>query len=153
MGDFAKIGVSKALAARWIKLDKSQGEPMVMRAVDSIVDSTRDALAAIEKSGGKPESVDANTLKELKKRKLVETMYILNVSYTHMTVKNLRCWCLQIHVLILLNIYSTVKSFRLAQGPQFVNKLEKLETDLTADMIHKYVVLLDWLTRVFVNSH
>jgi hypothetical protein len=75
LGDFAKIGMSKALAARWVKLDKAGGEPVVHKLVESISDATRDALLAVHKSGGKADAVDANTLKELKKRKLVDTTY------------------------------------------------------------------------------
>ncbi|KAK2589335.1 hypothetical protein KPH14_007883 [Odynerus spinipes] len=93
---FAKVGVSKALVAGWIKLDKSNGMTIVKKAVPSITDTTQAYLKDLD---GIPENIK----KEYKKRKLLQE--------------------------------TIVKSILLKKGPKFSMQTEKLETDLTAELI------------------
>eukprot|EP01134_Creolimax_fragrantissima_P007656 CFRG7656T1 len=66
-----KIGINKALAAKWISMDKkAEGGAVVRRAVDSITDSTCEYLKKIRNGEDVPEPV----LKDLKKRKAVQAV-------------------------------------------------------------------------------
>eukprot|EP00124_Ichthyophonus_hoferi_P003030 Ihof_evm1s238 gene=Ihof_evmTU1s238 len=108
-GPWAKIGFSKAMSSGWISMEKRDNKPYVLRKVDSIVDTTRNILTSIDNG----EEVDANTIKELKKRKLIETV--------------------------------VAKSFTVTKGANFTMNLEKLETDLTADLMQSG----EWKTKGF----
>uniref|UniRef100_A0A8C6WQJ5 Phenylalanine--tRNA ligase alpha subunit n=1 Tax=Neogobius melanostomus TaxID=47308 RepID=A0A8C6WQJ5_9GOBI len=72
---FGKIGFSKAMSNRWIKVDKAQeGGPRVYRSVDSVVDQVREKLLLLQKgSGSQLEDKDKN---ELKKRKLLSEVTV-----------------------------------------------------------------------------
>lgn len=62
---FAKIGFSKALAAGWIKLDKSDSTTIVRKAVPSITDTVQMHLKSLD-------SIPENIKKEYKKRKFLQ---------------------------------------------------------------------------------
>ncbi|PIO39572.1 hypothetical protein AB205_0084230, partial [Aquarana catesbeiana] len=71
----AKIGFSKAMSNRWIRLDKSaEGGPQVHRVVDSVEDTVKEKLQLIEK--GKADSVNEKDKNELKKRKLLNEVTV-----------------------------------------------------------------------------
>ncbi|XP_077326438.1 phenylalanine--tRNA ligase alpha subunit [Lithobates pipiens] len=71
----AKIGFSKAMSNRWIRLDKSaEGGPQVHRVVDSIEDTVKEKLQLIEK--GKADIVNEKDKSELKKRKLLNEVTV-----------------------------------------------------------------------------
>ncbi|XP_043678483.1 phenylalanine--tRNA ligase alpha subunit [Vespula pensylvanica] len=93
---FAKIGFSKALAAGWIKLDKSDSTTIVRKAVPSITDTIQIHLKNLD-------SMPENIKKEYKKRKFLQE--------------------------------TIIKSILLKKGPKFSIQTEKLETDLTAELI------------------
>lgn len=65
MGATAKFGQGKALAKKWIA---TKGDNLV-RCVDTIEDQTQKDLQQIQSTG---QLKDTKTLKDLKKRKLVE---------------------------------------------------------------------------------
>lgn len=67
LGQPAKIGVGKALKAGWVELK----DGALSRKLATIVDETREQLTAVQKDATNPVGVDGNTLKELRKRKLV----------------------------------------------------------------------------------
>ncbi|KAM8972969.1 phenylalanine--tRNA ligase alpha subunit [Pelodytes ibericus] len=70
-----KVGFSKAMSNRWIKLDKSAaGGPRVFQAVDSVEDSVKEKLLLVLQ--GKAESVIEKEKTELKKRKLLSEVTI-----------------------------------------------------------------------------
>ncbi|CAI4228785.1 unnamed protein product [Auanema sp. JU1783] len=73
---FGKVGLSKALAAGWVAIDKSGGEPKVTRKVEKVEDIVSKQLKDL--SIGKDIDVKAKT--DLKKRKL----------FTESTVKGLK---------------------------------------------------------------
>ncbi|KAH7697327.1 phenylalanyl (f) trna synthetase protein 1 b, partial [Aphelenchoides avenae] len=66
---FGKLGISKALANKWIGLDKSGGVVRLLRKCDSVDDTACKELQAIK--GGSAKSLSDAAIKELKKRKLV----------------------------------------------------------------------------------
>ncbi|XP_040202423.1 phenylalanine--tRNA ligase alpha subunit [Rana temporaria] len=71
----AKIGFSKAMSNRWIRLDKSaEGGPMIHRVVDSVEDAVKEKLQLIEK--GKADGVNEKDKSELKKRKLLNEVTV-----------------------------------------------------------------------------
>ncbi|CAI9536979.1 unnamed protein product [Staurois parvus] len=71
----AKIGFSKAMSNRWIRLDKSaEGGPRIHRAVDSVEDTVKEKLQLIEK--GKADSVNEKDKSELRKRKLLNEVTV-----------------------------------------------------------------------------
>ncbi|CAL8084136.1 unnamed protein product [Calicophoron daubneyi] len=76
----AKIGLSKALAAKWVSLSKdSQDGPRIYRLADSVEDSVRQSLlAASSQKGELPRPLQ----NELKKRKL-----LVEVKHTSFTIK------------------------------------------------------------------
>ena len=107
----AKIGFSKAMANKWIRMLKTDGNSFIYPTDEDVEDITATALSKIKE--GTVESVSAKFLNELKKRKLIsETMY---------------------------------KSFLIEKGENFTLKPEKLETDLTAQMIKDG----SWRNKVF----
>ena len=66
MGESGKIGQSQAFKNKWIGL---KGENVV-RLVDSVQDKTREELLSISETFGK--GLNENSMKELKKRKLID---------------------------------------------------------------------------------
>ncbi|XP_053319094.1 phenylalanine--tRNA ligase alpha subunit [Spea bombifrons] len=71
----AKVGFSKAMSNRWIKLDKSaEGGPRIFRAVDAIEDTVKERLQLVLQ--GKAESVNEKDKNELKKRKLLNEVTV-----------------------------------------------------------------------------
>jgi len=77
-GPWGKVGFSKAMSAGWIKIDKSQGAPVVQRLVESISDTVMDNIVAIKKGGHS--SIEDKVKAEYKKRKLAEE--VLTKHYT-----------------------------------------------------------------------
>ncbi|XP_015599229.1 phenylalanine--tRNA ligase alpha subunit isoform X2 [Cephus cinctus] len=70
---YAKIGSSKALAAGWIKIDKSKNSVMVRKAVPSIVDSIQNHLKDFS-------NIPDNAKGDYKKRKLLQEIIIKSVN-------------------------------------------------------------------------
>lgn len=66
---YAKVGLSKALVAGWIKLDKSSGKPMVIRNVSTIEDTTQKNLKNFD-------NLTDNIKADYKKRKLLQEMLV-----------------------------------------------------------------------------
>ncbi|KAJ8345144.1 hypothetical protein SKAU_G00293370 [Synaphobranchus kaupii] len=65
-----KVGFSKAMSNRWIRLDKGhEGGPRVFRMVESIEDSVREKLLLVK--GGEASQLAEKVKNELKKRKLL----------------------------------------------------------------------------------
>ena len=96
-----KVGFSKALAAQWIKLDRSSKR--VTRQADEITDTVSDLLSQI--AGMSISDLPADQKAELKKRKLVTE--------------------------------NTIKSFAVRKGAKFTTRLQKLETEITGEMMAK----------------
>ncbi|XP_043940592.1 phenylalanine--tRNA ligase alpha subunit [Protopterus annectens] len=70
-----KVGFSKAMSNKWIRLDKNaEGGPRIYRAVDSITDSVREKLHLLR--DGKEDAMDDKEKNELKKRKLLAEVNI-----------------------------------------------------------------------------
>uniref|UniRef100_A0A0N4ZE13 phenylalanine--tRNA ligase n=1 Tax=Parastrongyloides trichosuri TaxID=131310 RepID=A0A0N4ZE13_PARTI len=66
---FGKIGQSKAMQNKWIAIDKSGGDVKLIRKVDNLLeDPVRNELKVCLKD---PSKLSPNTIKELKKRKLL----------------------------------------------------------------------------------
>ncbi|KAG8430313.1 hypothetical protein GDO86_017995 [Hymenochirus boettgeri] len=66
----AKVGFSKAMSNKWIRLDKAaEGGPRIFRAVDSIEDAVKEKLQLVLQ--GQADSVNEKDKNELKKRKLL----------------------------------------------------------------------------------
>uniref|UniRef100_A0A3Q3ENF3 Phenylalanine--tRNA ligase alpha subunit n=1 Tax=Labrus bergylta TaxID=56723 RepID=A0A3Q3ENF3_9LABR len=72
---FGKIGFSKAMSSKWIRVDKAhEGGPRIFRTVDSVEDQVREKLLLVQKnSGSQLEEKDKN---ELKKRKLLSEVTV-----------------------------------------------------------------------------
>uniref|UniRef100_A0A673CM90 phenylalanine--tRNA ligase n=1 Tax=Sphaeramia orbicularis TaxID=375764 RepID=A0A673CM90_9TELE len=72
---FGKIGFSKAMSNKWIRVDKThEGGPRIFRTVDSIVDQVQEKLLLLQKgSGSELEEKEKN---ELKKRKLLSEVTV-----------------------------------------------------------------------------
>ena len=98
LGESGKIGQSQAFKNKWIGLKGDK----VVRLVESVEDKTREELKLIEGSCV-ASSLNENSLKELKKRKLID--------------RQKRTW------------------YSVSKGSAFSINLEKLSTDLTAEMI------------------
>lgn len=69
---YAKVGFSKALAAGWIKIDKTNGKSIVTKNQSTIKDTTQIDLKNIDK-------LDDNTKANYKKRKLLQEIIIKSV--------------------------------------------------------------------------
>lgn len=67
LSKYAKLGLSKALAAGWIQLDKSGKEPLVKKTAASVQDTIRKDLMNIT-------NITDSLKSEYKKRKLVQEM-------------------------------------------------------------------------------
>ncbi|XP_068778851.1 phenylalanine--tRNA ligase alpha subunit [Struthio camelus] len=66
----AKVGFSKAMANKWVRLDKeAPGGPRVFRAVAAVQDAVRDSLRRVQR--GEAASLPERDRAELKKRKLL----------------------------------------------------------------------------------
>ncbi|MEQ2174883.1 hypothetical protein GOODEAATRI_012332, partial [Goodea atripinnis] len=67
---FGKIGFSKAMSNKWIRVDKSyEGGPRIFRTVESIEDQVREKLLLVKQ--GNAAQLDEKEKNELKKRKLL----------------------------------------------------------------------------------
>ncbi|KAM9784410.1 phenylalanine--tRNA ligase alpha subunit [Syngnathus typhle] len=67
---FGKIGFSKAMSNKWIRLDKGhEGGPRIFRTVENIDDQVREKLLLVQK--GISSNLDEKEKNELKKRKLL----------------------------------------------------------------------------------
>ncbi|XP_054616473.1 phenylalanine--tRNA ligase alpha subunit [Dunckerocampus dactyliophorus] len=67
---FGKIGFSKAMSNKWIRLDKGhEGGPRLFRTVENIEDQVREKLLLVEK--GDAANLEEKEKNELKKRKLL----------------------------------------------------------------------------------
>ncbi|XP_075888727.1 phenylalanine--tRNA ligase alpha subunit [Nelusetta ayraudi] len=72
---FGKIGFSKAMSNKWIRLDKAhEGGPRIFRNVDSIDDQVREKLLLIKK--GNANQLEEKEKNELKKRKLLNEVTV-----------------------------------------------------------------------------
>ncbi|KAM8825494.1 phenylalanine--tRNA ligase alpha subunit [Synchiropus picturatus] len=71
---FGKIGFSKAMSNRWIRLDKGhEGGPRIFRAVENIDDQVREKLLLVQSGNS---SLDEKEKNELKKRKLLSEVTV-----------------------------------------------------------------------------
>ncbi|KAE8620004.1 hypothetical protein XENTR_v10010058 [Xenopus tropicalis] len=71
----AKVGFSKAMSNKWVRVDKAaEGGPRIYRVVDSIEDAVKEKLQLILK--GKADDVNEKDKNELKKRKLVNEVTV-----------------------------------------------------------------------------
>ena len=73
VGAWGKVGFSKAMAAGWVCVDKSGGQPLVKRKVGSVSDVVQKHLRDVE--AGKDSSTDKEKA-EYKKRKLVQEVVV-----------------------------------------------------------------------------
>uniref|UniRef100_A0AAQ5Y7W8 Phenylalanine--tRNA ligase alpha subunit n=1 Tax=Amphiprion ocellaris TaxID=80972 RepID=A0AAQ5Y7W8_AMPOC len=72
---FGKIGFSKAMSNKWIRVDKTQeGGPRIFRAVENIEDQVREKLLQVQK--GNFSQLDEKEKNELKKRKLLSEVTV-----------------------------------------------------------------------------
>uniref|UniRef100_A0AAY5KX35 Phenylalanine--tRNA ligase alpha subunit n=1 Tax=Esox lucius TaxID=8010 RepID=A0AAY5KX35_ESOLU len=72
---FGKVGFSKAMSNKWIRLDKGhEGGPRVFRTVENIEDSVRDKLLVVQK--GQSSQLEEKEKSELKKRKLLSEVTV-----------------------------------------------------------------------------
>lgn len=106
-----KVGLSKALALKWVALTKKEGKQYVQRKVKQIDDKVKTYLLAINE--GKLNEIPDSVKADLKKRKLIS-----EIPFSRYQVK---------------------------KGPNFSCKIEKPETDITAEMILKDT----WKTKNF----
>ncbi|CAL8270751.1 unnamed protein product [Lota lota] len=71
---FGKVGFSKAMSNKWIKVDKThEGGPRVFRAVEVAVDQVREKLLQVQ---GGEEQLEEKEKNELKKRKLLSEVTV-----------------------------------------------------------------------------
>uniref|UniRef100_A0A665W1J9 phenylalanine--tRNA ligase n=1 Tax=Echeneis naucrates TaxID=173247 RepID=A0A665W1J9_ECHNA len=72
---FGKIGFSKAMSNKWIRLDKAhEGGPRIFRTVESIEDQVREKLLLLQK--GNASQLEEKEKNELKKRKLLSEVTV-----------------------------------------------------------------------------
>uniref|UniRef100_A0A3Q0SNH9 Phenylalanine--tRNA ligase alpha subunit n=1 Tax=Amphilophus citrinellus TaxID=61819 RepID=A0A3Q0SNH9_AMPCI len=72
---FGKIGFSKAMSNKWIRVDKAhEGGPRIFRTVDSIEDQVREKLLLVQK--GNSTQLEEKEKNELKKRKLLSEVTV-----------------------------------------------------------------------------
>uniref|UniRef100_A0A8C6NJN4 Phenylalanine--tRNA ligase alpha subunit n=1 Tax=Nothobranchius furzeri TaxID=105023 RepID=A0A8C6NJN4_NOTFU len=72
---FGKIGFSKAMSNKWIRLDKStEGGPRIFRTVESIQDQVRETLLLVQR--GRSTQLEEKEKNELKKRKLLSEVTV-----------------------------------------------------------------------------
>ncbi|KAG7279696.1 hypothetical protein CRUP_011628, partial [Coryphaenoides rupestris] len=71
---FGKVGFSKAMSNKWVKVDKThEGGPRVFRAVESAVDQVKEKLLLVRAGKDQLEEKEKN---ELKKRKLLSEVTV-----------------------------------------------------------------------------
>ena len=70
LGAAAKVGFSKAMSAGWLSIDKSGGEPKIVRKVATIEDEVQKQLVLFGKGQG--DVVADKTREDFKKRKLLQ---------------------------------------------------------------------------------
>uniref|UniRef100_A0A8C5CZR3 phenylalanine--tRNA ligase n=2 Tax=Gadus morhua TaxID=8049 RepID=A0A8C5CZR3_GADMO len=71
---FGKVGFSKAMSNKWIKVDKThEGGARVFRAVEAVVDQVREKLLQVQ---GGAEKLEEKEKSELKKRKLLSEVTV-----------------------------------------------------------------------------
>uniref|UniRef100_A0A3B4XU04 phenylalanine--tRNA ligase n=1 Tax=Seriola lalandi dorsalis TaxID=1841481 RepID=A0A3B4XU04_SERLL len=74
---FGKIGFSKAMSNKWIRVDKAhEGGPRIFRTVESIEDQVRQKLLLVQK--GNTSQLEEKEKNELKKRKLLSEVTVKN---------------------------------------------------------------------------
>uniref|UniRef100_A0A669F3X2 Phenylalanine--tRNA ligase alpha subunit n=1 Tax=Oreochromis niloticus TaxID=8128 RepID=A0A669F3X2_ORENI len=72
---FGKIGFSKAMSNKWIRVDKAhEGGPRIFRTVESIEDQVREKLFLVQK--GNSTQLEEKEKNELKKRKLLSEVTV-----------------------------------------------------------------------------
>ncbi|CAM5169811.1 unnamed protein product [Eretmochelys imbricata] len=70
-----KVGFSKAMSNKWVRLDKNaDGGPRIFRAVENVQDSVREKLQLVQQ--GEAENLEEKDRNELKKRKLLTEVVI-----------------------------------------------------------------------------
>jgi phenylalanyl-tRNA synthetase alpha chain len=70
LGFTGEVGFRQAMQNKWMAIDKSGGEPLVVRKVDSIVDTVLPVLEDIA-AGSDGSNYDLKEMQALSKRKLV----------------------------------------------------------------------------------
>ena len=70
LGVAGDVGFRQAMQIKWVAIDKSSGEPLVVRKVDSIVDTVLPVLEDLA-SGSDGSNYDIKEMQALSKRKLV----------------------------------------------------------------------------------
>ena len=114
LGPAGDVGFKQAMQAKWVGIDKSGGEPMVVRKVDTVHDRVLELLTALTKSSSTSElSSNANP-------KLV--------------VSDAEIQALSKRTLVILEKW---KTFKVSKGPKFALQRKKPATDLTSEMIAK----------------
>lgn len=71
-GEVGDVGFKQAMQHKWVALDKSGGQPLVVRKVECIVDRAAQVLGAVAAAGGSSDGLAAADLDALKKRKLIK---------------------------------------------------------------------------------
>ncbi|KAM3864271.1 phenylalanine--tRNA ligase alpha subunit isoform 1-T1 [Diretmus argenteus] len=72
---FGKVGFSKAMSTKWIRVDKGhEGGPRIFRNVESIEDQVREKLLLVR--GGRTSELEEKEKNELKKRKLLSEVTV-----------------------------------------------------------------------------
>ena len=70
LGQAGDVGFKQAMQQKWVGIDKSSGQPLVVAKVDMIEDAGLRVLMAIQENPSNPD-VDAAQLQQMSKRKLV----------------------------------------------------------------------------------
>jgi phenylalanyl-tRNA synthetase alpha chain len=110
--DVAKLGQSSAFKKGWIRL----ADGLLYKVAPSIVDDVQMDLVVVSKTGTHP---NANILKDLKRRKLIQPTYsscILSIALTSLLHRKLISYCVK-------------------KGVAFTTHVAKLETELTSAML------------------
>uniref|UniRef100_A0A668AK88 Phenylalanine--tRNA ligase alpha subunit n=1 Tax=Myripristis murdjan TaxID=586833 RepID=A0A668AK88_9TELE len=72
---FGKVGFSKAMSNKWIRVDKAhEGGPRIFKAIESIEDQVREKLLLVQK--GQASQLEEKEKNELKKRKLLSEVTV-----------------------------------------------------------------------------
>ena len=71
LGEAGELGFRQAMTMRWVGLDKSDGEPKVVRKVESIQDRTLEVLTALNEDREPLGGLSAAEITSLTKRKLL----------------------------------------------------------------------------------
>lgn len=75
----SKIGFSKAMANKWIKVDRNVDPPLIKKSVENIKDEAKNLLIKIQSDS---KSVETKVLNILKKRKFVQLLSTKSYSIT-----------------------------------------------------------------------